>query len=127
MGRSLVEKAAVVVAALTVMTGPGDAFAGAVRGKVVKITCSTSRSGYIGCRSRPLPTTMDVTLVEVDGSVSTRSLTTNRSGHFSVKLRSGYYLFAARPPELGMPTEPVEVTIPPQGSTITLKVDVGSL
>ena len=76
---------------------------------------------------RPLPTAIDIALVEVDGSVSRRRVNTNRSGRFSVKLRFGYYLFVARPSEFGMPTEPLEVTIPPQGTTITLKVDVGSL
>jgi len=115
-----------LVIGLTLVSNSQAAFAAQARGRVVKIVCSNPPSGYIACRSRPLQTTVDVVAVEVDGSVSKRSVTTNRAGRFRIKLAPRYYVFAARPPELGMPTEPVEITVPPEGVTVTLRVDVGS-
>jgi hypothetical protein len=118
---------AFAIGGLTFIGGLEEAFAGSVRGKVVTVSCSFARSGYVNCRSTPLQTTVDVAFIEVDGSVSRRSIATNRSGHFRLKLASGYYEFAPRPPELGMQTTPVEITVPPEGVAITLKVDAGNL
>jgi hypothetical protein len=88
----------------------------------VEVMCSNPPSGYIACRSRPLQTAVDVVLVEVDGSVSRRSVFTNRAGRFRLKVAPNrYYVFEPRPPVLGMPTEAVEITIPPEGTTITLR------
>jgi hypothetical protein len=45
------------------------------------------------------------------------------AGRFTVKIvPNRYYLFAALPPVLGAPTEPVEITVPPEGTTIELRV-----
>jgi hypothetical protein len=100
------------------------AFTANVRGRVVEIVCSYPPSGYVSCRSRPLQTTVDVNLIEVDGSVSRRSLSTNRAGRFSLRVAPNrYYVFAPRPPEVGMLTEPVEITVPPEGVTMTLRVE----
>jgi hypothetical protein len=95
-----------------------------VRGRVVEIVCSFPPSGYLACRSRPLQTTVDVVLIEVDGSVSRQSVFTNRAGRFKLKVAPNrYYVFAPRPPVLGMLTEPVEITVPPEGVAITLRVE----
>jgi hypothetical protein len=100
-----------------------DLLGATVRGRVVEVMCSNPPSGYIACRSRPLQTAVDVVLVEVDGSVSRRSVFTNRAGRFRLKVAPNrYYVFEPRPPVLGMPTEAVEITIPPEGTTITLRV-----
>ncbi len=126
MLRSPIFPLTLFIVALALISGSQEAFAAQARGRVVKIVCSNPTSGYIICRSRPLRTTVDVVAVEVDGSVSKRSVTTNRAGRFSIKLAARYYVFAARPPELGMPTEPIEITVPPEGVTLTLRVDVGT-
>lgn len=123
MLRLPISKGTFIAVLLVAAIGSQEVLAAQVRGRVVKVVCSGLTSLYITCRSRPLRTTVDVASVKVDGSVSRRRVSTNRAGRFSIRLASGYYEFEARPPRLGMPSMPVEVTVPPQGTTITLKVD----
>jgi hypothetical protein len=114
---------AFVLGSLLIIGASEEALAGSVRGRVVTVACSFSSAGYLRCRSRPLQTVVDIAFIEVDGSVARRSVATNRWGRFSVRLPSGYYEFARRPPELGTQTTPVEITVPPEGVAVTLKVD----
>jgi hypothetical protein len=95
-----------------------------VHGKVVSAACRNLRSGYIACRTRPLRATVNVTLVEVDGSVHNRHVFTNRHGRFSVSVKPNrYYVFTPLPLVPGMRPEPLEMTVPPGGTTIELRIE----
>jgi hypothetical protein len=111
-----------IFAASMAISSAGGAHAAHFRGRVVKEACASLTSLYIACRSRPLQTRVEVVLIEVDGSVSRRNVTTSRAGRFGVRLAPGYYEFVAHPPRRGMRSMPVEITVPPEGTATTLKV-----
>jgi hypothetical protein len=100
-----------------------NAFAN-IRGRVVLVRCSSPPHGYISCRSKPLYTAVIVTKIDVDGSVWHRRVLTDRKGRFGIKVApERYYVLSALPPVPGMHTEPVELTVPPQGVATTIRVD----
>lgn len=94
-----------------------------IRGQVVLARCSSPLHGYISCRSKPLDTAVVVTMVEVDGSVWHGRVMTDRKGRFRIKVHpKRYYVLSALPPMPGTHTEPVELTVPPEGVTTTIRV-----
>jgi hypothetical protein len=112
------------VTVVLVIAGSGDsAFSGEVRGRVVSIRCPGPTAKYFACSKRALEARVDVVALNVDGSVAGRSVSTNRAGRFRVSLAPGYYVFWARPPRPGMSSMPVQITVPPEGTTITIEVE----
>jgi hypothetical protein len=104
--------------------GSGDsAFSGEVRGRVLSIRCPGPTAKYFACSKRALEARVDVIALKVDGSVAGRSISTTRAGRFRVSLTPGYYVFWARPPRPGMSSMPVQITVPPEGTTINLEVE----
>jgi hypothetical protein len=94
-----------------------------IRGQVVLARCSSPLHDYISCRSKPLDTAVIVTKIEVDGSVWHRQLMTDRKGRFRIKVvPKRYYVLSALPPVPGMHTEPIELTVPPEGVVTTIRV-----
>jgi hypothetical protein len=93
-----------------------------VRGKVVEIVCSFPPSGYLACRSRPLQTTVDIVLIEVDGSVSRQSVFTNRAGRFKLKVAPNRPLLCVRTSNAPAP----EVIARPSKAAITTRPSTGA-
>lgn len=95
-----------------------------IRGRVVLAKCSSPLHGYISCRAQPLDTAVIVTRVEVDGSVWHRRIITDRTGRFRIKVTpKRYYVLSALPPVPGMHTEPLELTVPPEGVSASIRVE----
>jgi hypothetical protein len=74
------------------------------------------------CRRKRVATTVDVTALAVDGSVTRQTVDTNRSGRFRLRLPPGYYILWARPPELGMSSMPAEFTVTSAPVDVTLRL-----
>lgn len=120
MRRSLVMA---LLAPLLLVAGGTDAFSAQIRGRVVKASCARTHSGYFSCRTHPYCTMVVVTHVRIDGSVSHRRVVTDRKGRFRITVPSkSYFVLAALPPEPGMHTEPLELTVPPEGVSATIRV-----
>jgi hypothetical protein len=96
--------------------------AGEVRGKVVRSLCIGDLVAELRCRRHSVATTVDVTALAVDGSVTRETVATNRSGHFRLRLAPGYYILWARPPELGMSSMPAEFTVSSSPVNVTLRL-----
>jgi hypothetical protein len=108
---------------LLLVTGGTDASSAQIHGRVVKTACARTHAGYFSCRTHPYCTMVVVTHVRIDGSVSHRRVVTDRKGRFRITVPSkSYYVLAAMPPEPGMHTEPLELTVPPEGVSATIRV-----
>ena len=105
------------------VAGGTDALSAQIRGRVVKASCARTHTGYLSCHTHAYSTIVVVTRVRIDGSVSHRRVVTDRKGRFRITVPSkSYYVLAAMPPEPGMHTEPLELTVPPEGVSATIRV-----
>jgi len=111
---------AALIAPLLIALASAQANAGEVRGKVVQLLCPTWRALEVRCPIRALQTTIDVVMIAVDGQTSRQTVASDRRGRFRLRLSPGYYVVAARPPDLGMSSMPAEFTVASSPVNLTL-------
>lgn len=114
---------AVALFALLLLGLPSTlAVAAEVRGNVIRSLCTGMLVAELRCRRHPVATTIDVTAIAVDGSVTRQTVATNRKGYFRLTLSPGYYVLWARPPELGVSSMPAEFTVASSPVNLTLRI-----
>jgi hypothetical protein len=115
--------------AASAIGGTSMALAGQVQGTVViGPACPGPAIEGVDCPPRPIETTVDAYAVGTDGVVSAEPIATvssDSTGHFTLNLRPGRYMFAPRTSNPMEVAKPAEVVVGDGTTTVTLQVDSG--